>query len=151
MARRKFYNGPGREVGLPKGFDSWLEVRLYEGPFKKFQHHTEVIPYTWEHKYHPDFIVEKEDGRVILIEVKGRFRESSEAAKYTWVRKSLPKGWELVFMFENPDCAMPHAKARKDGTKRTHAEWADKHGFRYRGVNELSGVPTLKQVKEMYR
>ena len=32
---------------------------------------------------------------------------------------------------------MPRAKKRKDGTKRTHAEWADYNGFRWFTENNL--------------
>lgn len=38
---------------------------------------------------------------------------------------------ELVFLFSNPYSPMPQAKKRKDGTKRTHAEWAETNGFRW--------------------
>ena len=38
---------------------------------------------------------------------------------------------ELVFLFSNPNSPMPQAKKRKDGTKRTHAEWAETNGFRW--------------------
>ena len=36
---------------------------------------------------------------------------------------------ELVFLFANPSAAMPQAKRRKDGTKRSHGEWATANGF----------------------
>ena len=38
---------------------------------------------------------------------------------------------ELVFLFAEPNSPMPQAKRRKDGTKRTHAEWAWSHDFRW--------------------
>ena len=41
----------------------------------------------------------------------------------------LPKNTELVFLFANPASPMPGAKRRKDGTKRSHAEWANKNKF----------------------
>ena len=47
------------------------------------------------------------------------------------IKKTLPKGTELVFLFAKPEAPMPGAKIRKDGTKRTHAEWAEKNGFRW--------------------
>ena len=37
----------------------------------------------------------------------------------------------MVFLFANPASPMPGAKRRKDGTKRTHAEWAETNGFRW--------------------
>ena len=48
-----------------------------------------------------------------------------------WVSKRLPEDTELVFLFANPSAPMPGAKRRKDGTKRSHAEWADSHNFRW--------------------
>ena len=38
---------------------------------------------------------------------------------------------ELVFLFANPSAPMSGAKRRKDGTKRSHAEWAWSNGFRW--------------------
>jgi len=32
---------------------------------------------------------------------------------------------------------MPSAKLRKDGTKRSHAEWAEKNGFRWFSEDSL--------------
>ena len=57
--------------------------------------------------------------------------DSTEAAKYVWIRKRLKKNEELVFLFMKPNTPMPHARKRKDGTKRTHAEWAEKNNFRW--------------------
>ena len=67
--------------------------------------------------------------KVILLEAKGRFWEYAEYSKYVWIRKALPKHVELVFLFQKPDSPMPQAKKRKDGTKRTHAEWAESNIF----------------------
>jgi hypothetical protein len=57
--------------------------------------------------------------------------DSSVASKYIWVRKVLPKDTELVFLFMKPDCSMPNAKKRKDGTRMSHREWAEKNNFRW--------------------
>ena len=38
---------------------------------------------------------------------------------------------ELVFLFAEPNSPMPQAKIRKDGTKRSHAEWAWANDFRW--------------------
>ena len=67
----------------------------------------------------------------IYVEIKGYFQDAAEASKYLWVRKSLPPDAELVFVFESPSKAMHWLKARKDGTKQTMAEWADKNQFRW--------------------
>ena len=106
--------------------DSKWEGELKDGVLKDCEHHPAPIPYSIEHKYYPDFTVGN-----YIIETKGRFQESSEASKYIWVRKQLPKDKELVFLFYNPKNRMPGARKRKDGTYYTHEEWADKNEFRW--------------------
>lgn len=109
-----------------RGADSKWEGELSKGKLKKCEHHPSKIAYIIEHNYTPDF-----KHRDIYIEAKGRFMDSSEASKYLWIRKKLKKNEELVFLFMKPNTPFPHAKKRKDGTKRTHAEWAEKNNFRW--------------------
>ena len=95
-------------------------------PYKK-----EYIDYVVEHKYEPDFI-KVINGQTILLEAKGRFWDYAEYSKYIWIRESLKDQvgeFELVFLFQKPYAPMPQAKKRKDGTKRSHAEWATRNGF----------------------
>lgn len=121
MARR---NNKWR--GKYRGADSKWEGELRDGVLKKCEYHPSKISYVIEHNYTPDF-----KHKDIYIEAKGRFMDSSEASKYIWIRKRLKKNKELVFLFMKPNTPMPHAKKRKDGTKRTHAEWAEKNYFRW--------------------
>ena len=44
---------------------------------------------------------------------------------------------ELVFLFQKPYSPMPGAKVRKDGTKRTHAEWAETNNFTWYSEDTL--------------
>ena len=46
-------------------------------------------------------------------------------------RRAPPEDTELVFLFADPDLPMPQAKRRKDGTKRSHADWATSKKFRW--------------------
>ena len=140
MKKRYFKSRP---KSLPKGYDSKLEYRLHQGPLKDTQHHPskeDLIPYTVNHTYEPDFVFEYND-TLYVCEAKGRFRDSTEAAKYKHIRNNL-KDWncfndsecdtiELVILFENASTVFPFAKKRKDGTKNTHGEWATKNGFRW--------------------
>ena len=119
-----------RKPKPPRGYDSMLEFSLHTKELRGCKHHPDKIKYKIEHTYEPDFVYHYKNC-TLLIEVKGRFRTSTEAAKYNWVAKGLPKHYELVFLFQNPNLAMPFAKKRKDGTKQTHAEWATKNNFRY--------------------
>jgi hypothetical protein len=66
-----------------------------------------------------------------LLEAKGRFWDYAEYSKYVWISKVLPKDTELVFLFANSSAPMPQAKRRKDGTKRSHGEWATANGFQW--------------------
>ena len=116
--------------GLPKGYDSKWEYELHQNELKNWEHHKGLIEYSIQHKYHPDFI-KIIDNKIIYLEAKGRFWDYPEYSKYKWVRKYLPEDCELVFLFSDPYAAMPAAKKRKDGTKRSHAEWADKNKFRW--------------------
>lgn len=111
-------------------YDSIWEMVLHESILKDWEHHTDYVSYVIEHKYEPDF-VRKIGRKKILLESKGRFWDFQEYNKYVWVKKILPKNTELVFLFANPSAPMPGAKRRKDGTKRSHGEWATANGFRW--------------------
>ena len=111
------------KANLPSGIDSKLELELSK-VMTNCEWKPESLNYIIEKTYHPDARYKK-----TLIEVKGRFRTTDEAKKYIWIRDHLEEGYELVFVFSNPYTAMPRARSRKDGTKRSHADWADKHGF----------------------
>jgi predicted nuclease of restriction endonuclease-like RecB superfamily len=119
-----------REKNLEAGYDSKWEYELHTGPLKDWRIHLDKIQYTIHHTYTPDFVREL-DGKKILLEAKGRFWDSAEYSKYIWIAKALPDDYELVFLFANPQAPMPQAKKRKDGTKRSHAEWAEANNFRW--------------------
>lgn len=89
--------------------------------------------YAVPHRYIPDFV---KKGKPIL-EFKGRFRSPAEATKYVWVRESNPT-IEIVFVFEKPDVPFPFSKKRKNGTRMTHREWAEKNNFQW---YTLSTIP----------
>ena len=118
------------EKDVIKGYDSNWEYELHSGILDGWSFHTDKVPYTVEHNYHPDFIREVE-GKKILLEAKGRFWDYAEFSKYIWISKTLPEDTELVFLFANPSAPMPQAKRRKDGTKRSHGEWASANDFRW--------------------
>jgi len=118
------------EKDVMKGYDSNWEYELHSGILDGWSFHTDKVPYTVEHNYHPDFI-RKLEGKNILLEAKGRFWDYAEFSKYIWISKALPEDTELVFLFANPSAPMPQAKRRKDGTKRSHGEWASANNFRW--------------------
>ena len=118
------------EKDLVKGYDSNWEYELHSGILDGWSFHTDKVPYTVSHNYHPDFLRVIE-GKKILLEAKGRFWDYAEFSKYIWISKTLPEDTELVFLFANPGAPMPQAKRRKDGTKRSHGEWASANDFRW--------------------
>lgn len=119
---------------LDRRVDSKWEGRLKEGILRGIEYHPEPISYTrpsTSHKYTPDWKVPM-GKKVYYIEAKGRFRTMEETKKYLHIRMALrPQVEELVFLFQNPDLALPHAKVRKDGSKRSHREWAAANGFKW--------------------
>lgn len=115
-------------------FKSKLEKEVYE--LLKLPYEGVSYKYTEEHEYIPDFI----EGKGKVIEVKGRFRTSKEAAKYVWIRKSNPK-LSIKFIFYDKNTPMPGARIRKKcGTRYTVGEWAEKNGFEYTTIGDLRNV-----------
>ena len=120
---------------VPKGYDSWFEYDLFH-KMKQCKYHSDAVLYVTHSRYEPDFTFHNGKYKV-YIEAKGRFRTRSEARKYLCVRDGLSKYEQLVFIFMNPKTAMPGAKKRKDGTRQTMAEWADKNGFAWYTMDTL--------------
>ncbi len=110
---------------IPKGYDSWFEYDLHK-KMKECHYHNYEVVYVQYRRYEPDFRYKN-----IMIEAKGRFRTRDEARKYLDIRNSLLPPEELVFIFMNPNTAMPGTRKRADGSRLSMAEWAEKHGFLY--------------------
>ena len=136
MPRRVPRKPRPKKTNVPKGYDSIWEYEIHQTVLKDWSHHWDNIKYVVKHTYEPDF-VKVIDDKTILIEAKGRFWDYQEYNKYVWIRNSLKPNQELVFLFLSPYAPMPQAKRRKDGTKRTHAEWADKNNFLWYNEDNL--------------
>ena len=134
MARKPRNKRPNERY---KGYDSRFEYDLHKGVLRSWKAHDGSVRYVVEKRYFPDF-TKKVHGKVYYIEAKGRFWDSDEYSKYIHVRESLTIDEEIIFIFYNPNHPMPRAKRRKDGTKRTHAEWAADHGFRWFTMENFS-------------
>lgn len=80
------------------------------------------------------------------MEIKGYFQDSAEAAKYKWVRDSLGDGEELVFVFENPNKALHFLSKRKDGSKQSMAEWAERNNFKWYTLESFEEVLNDRKV-----
>jgi len=132
MARKPRKPRP-KKINVPKGYDSLWEYGVHQNLLSGWKHHWDKIDYVVQHSYEPDF-VKNINGKIILLEAKGRFWDYAEYSKYIWIRESFSErveDYELVFLFQKPFAPMPAAKKRKDGTKRTHAEWAETNNFRW--------------------
>lgn len=114
-----------------KGKDSRWEHHLCTKVLKGLPYHTYKVEYTTQHLYEVDFGPIQVAQKRILIEAKGYFRTTHEAAKYKWIRDSLKPNEELVFLFMYPNKPVIWARKRVDGTKLTHSEWAEKNDFRW--------------------
>ena len=106
--------------------------RLLEWAF-----HRDSIKYTISKTYQTDFTLTGEDGKLVYLEAKGYFQDSTEAAKYVWVREVLGPNEEIVFIFENPETKLHYLAKRKNGTKMTMREWAEKNKFRWYTVDTI--------------
>ena len=112
------------------------------------------VDYTISHKYKPDFVHPKYPD--VLIEVKGYFRTSAEAAKYIAVKKDNPK-LEIIFIFNNSfKKAHPNCRTRVDGSIMTLREWCHKNNFLYYDEKEipdaiLEGKVTKKWILSQRR
>lgn len=113
-----------------EGYDSKFESDLHRTILSSWALHPLSVSYTVPKRYFPDFVKEV-DGKKIFLEVKGRFWDSTEYSKYIHVRESLPEDCEIVFLFYEPNAPMPRAKKRRDGSKRTHKDWAEENNFRW--------------------
>lgn len=145
------------KVKVPAGYDSRLEYELHKKELKDWEYHpTEKVKYEVPSTYEADFRTETcsigglgctERGcsgkhQEILLEVKGRFRTREEASKYIHIRQALnqqEKETEIIFLFQDSSKPMPFVKRRKDGTKQSHGEWAEKNGFKYECLRK--GLP----------
>lgn len=118
------------------GYDSTFEFDLHDTILKDWLYHKDEegkvisVPYFMEHNYFPDFRKEI-NGVIYYIEAKGRFWTSAEAAKYVAVSKALADNERVIFLFAKPDLPIPGAKKRKNGTRRSHREWAESYGFEW--------------------
>lgn len=138
VMRRRFFKKK-EDVLKGTGYDSMLEKNMHETVLKDTIFHSKdhSVSYSIPHKYEPDFIFETND-TVFYIETKGRFRDSTEAAKYQYIREYLPPNSELVFIWDKVGTRFPFAKRRKDGSYLTHEEWATKGGFRHWNQSEFT-------------
>ena len=117
-------------------YDSKFEKEVHEIMQGCEYHPEERLFYLVPKYYEPDFVY-KHRTKTVYIEAKGRFRTSEEARKYVIISETLSPKEELVFLFQRPNTPMPGSRRRKDGTRYTMEEWADKNGFKWYTIKTI--------------
>lgn len=82
----------------------------------------EKLAYFVERHYVPDLKIGK-----MIVELKGYFRQDSQR-KMKAVKAQYPE-LDIRFVFQKASSTIQGAKKRKDGSKMTCQEWADRNGF----------------------
>ena len=87
-----------------------------------YQYEPDKVSYTVERFYIPDLLL-----GTMYVELKGYFRQDAQR-KMKAVKAQHPE-LDIRFVFQNASATIQGAKKRKDGSKMTCAEWADRNGF----------------------
>ena len=119
---------------VPKPYRSELEFSLHRDKLKLLPYEPHPVLYDIikkNNRYTPDFIAQ---GGNLLIEAKGYFWSNAEAQKYVHLKKN---GYNIAFIFQQPDKPLVWAKPKKNGKRTTHREWAESHGFLHCGLDNI--------------
>lgn len=87
-----------------------------------YQYEPHSVKYNVEREYVPDLKIGD-----TYIELKGYFRQDAQR-KMKAVKTQHPD-MDIRFLFQKASSTVQGAKKRKDGSKMTCAEWADRYGF----------------------
>ena len=96
----------------------------------EFEFEPHSLPYSVTRDYIPDLLTGE-----MYIEIKGYFRQDAQR-KMRAVKKQHPEK-DIRFLFQRADATIQGAKKRKDGTKMTCREWAERYGFQYAQGEEI--------------
>jgi len=108
---------------MPKGtFEERVIVDLSNRGVS-FEYEPDRITYSVERHYIPDIRLSD----TLYVELKGYFRQDAQR-KMKAVKEQHPE-LDIRFVFQNATSTIQGAKKRKDGSKMTCAEWADRNGF----------------------
>ena len=87
-----------------------------------YTYEPEKLAYHVERHYIPDLAING-----MIVELKGYLRQDSQR-KMKAVKAQYPD-LDARFVFQNASATIQGAKKRKDGSKMTCGEWADRQGF----------------------
>ena len=96
----------------------------------EFEFEPHSLTYSVTRDYIPDLLIGE-----MYIEIKGYFRQDAQR-KMRAVKKQHPEK-DIRFLFQRADATIQGAKKRKDGTKMTCREWAERYGFQYAQGEEI--------------
>ena len=114
---------------LKQTFEQKVMAHLNEKGVK-FEFEPHSITYSVTRDYIPDLLIGD-----VYIEIKGYFRQDAQR-KMKAVKKQHPNK-DIRFLFQKGDSTIQGAKKRKDGTKMTCKEWAERYGFKYAEGEEI--------------
>ena len=112
---------------MPQTSRSTLEERVQQNLEARgvaYEYEPCKLPYVVERNYIPDLKIND-----MYIEVKGYFRQDAQR-KMRSMKEQHPD-LDIRFLFQKNNSTVQGAKRRKDGTKMTCAEGAERHGFIY--------------------
>lgn len=127
-------------AGMTEQFRSGLEFKIgkimmdqgIEYAFEDKRYKMRWTPIPKAHTYNPDFVIERPDGTLVVIESKGRFMPD-DMDKHLALREQHP-GVKVFFVFQ--DSKKWHRKA----VKMNYGVWCAKHGFTYCDFREFPRV-----------
>ena len=105
----------------------------------QYAYEVTTIPYTVpesKHKYKVDWTI----GNGLLLETKGYLSDHTERMKYRLLKEQYPD-LDLRFIFANP-------RKLCGGTKYTHAQWADKFGFKWCSIKDTEQIISWCKEKQ---
>lgn len=105
-------------MGFKSGFERTFAANLSARGIK-WSYETKQFPFTLERTYNPDFIFPDHG---FIVEVKGLLDRDSKT-KMLAVKRQYPDA-DIRFVFMRADKRIP-------GTKQTHAQWAERNGFKW--------------------
>ena len=96
----------------------------------EFEFEPHSLSYNVTRDYIPDLLIGD-----MYVEIKGYFRQDAQR-KMRAVKKQHPEK-DIRFLFQRANATIQGAKKRKDGTKMTCADWAERYGFKYAEGEEI--------------
>lgn len=112
---------------MPKQLKGTFEERVIgklEAQGVEYEYEPHTLQYFVERSYVPDLKIGD-----VYIEMKGYFRQDAQR-KMKAIKAQHPD-LDIRFLFQRANSPVQGAKKRKDGSKMTCSEWADRYKFQW--------------------